>query len=67
MVQDTSKSGVPALLIGMGWVESFFGSLYFGSSWNTCPGFGVINAIGVMMIVLGYKLHIRDSFVAEEH
>jgi len=51
----------------MGWVESFFGSLYFGSSWNTGPGFGVINAIGVMMIVLGYRLHQKElAFLPRE-
>jgi hypothetical protein len=54
------KSGVPALLIGMGWVESFFGSLYFGSSWNTGPGFAVINGIGVMMIGLGAWLNLKE-------
>ena len=54
------KSGVPALLIGLGWLAVILGSFYFGSSWNTGPGFAVINAIGVMMIILGYKLHQKE-------
>ena len=54
------KSGVPALLIGFGWVSVFLGSVWLSSSWNSNPGFWVVAGSGVMMILLGYRLHRRE-------
>ncbi len=51
------RSGVPALMIGMGWVSTFFGGIWLSGSWNSGPGFWVVTGTGVMMILLGYKLH----------
>ena len=61
------KSGVPALLIGLGWVLVVIGSFYFGSSWNTGAGFAVDTGTGILMILLGVKLQIKevDTFSRE--
>ena len=34
------KSGVPALLIGLGWISLFFGSIFLGSAWSPIPDSG---------------------------
>jgi len=61
------KSGVPALLIGLGWLAVILGSFYFGASWNTGAGFWVVDATGILMIVLGVKLHLRElEFYSKE-
>lgn len=54
------RSGVPALLIGLGWISVILGSAWFGSSWNTGPGFAVVDGTGVMMIVFGVRLHMKE-------
>lgn len=54
------KSGVPALLIGLGWLAVILGSFYFGGAWNNGAGFWVVDATGIMMIILGVKLHIKE-------
>ena len=43
------KSGVPALLIGLGWLAVILGSFYFGGAWNNGAGFWVVDATGIMM------------------
>ena len=51
------KSGVPALLIGLGWVSLFFGSFLLGSAWTSNPGFWIVAGSGLLMVVLGYRLY----------
>ena len=53
-------SGVPALMIGMGWVSTFFRGIYTSGSWNSGPAFWVVTGTGVMMILLGYRLHTHE-------
>src|SRR2546422_7637245 len=50
------RSGIPALLIGLGWLESFVGGIYTSGSWNTSPAFYVVSGTGIMMIALGVWL-----------
>ena len=54
------RSGVPALMIGMGWVSTFFGGIWLSDSWSSGPAFWVVTGAGVMMILLGYKLHTAE-------
>lgn len=54
------RSGIPALLIGLGWLESFVGGIWLSSSWNTSPSFWVESATGIMMIALGTWLHTKE-------
>ena len=54
------KSGVPALLIGLGWVSVFLGGIWLGSSWNTGAGFWVVTGSGIMMVVLGSVLYKKE-------
>src|SRR6267378_6058218 len=54
------KSGVPALLIGLGFVLVFVCSVYLGSSWTTNAGSEVGAGTGIMMILLGAWLYKRE-------
>ena len=54
------KSGVPALLIGLGWISLFFGSFFLGSAWASNPGFWIVVASGFVMVGLGYRLYKRE-------
>jgi len=54
------KSGVPALLIGLGWISLFFGSIFLGSAWSSNPGFWIVVASGFVMVGLGYRLYKRE-------
>lgn len=51
------KSGIPALMIGLGWISTILSLFLYGSSANTNLAFWVGIATGVLMIVLGYRLY----------
>lgn len=57
------SSGIPALLIGLGWVSVFLGSIWLGTTWNSGAGFWVLASSGVMMILLGVWLYKRELAV----
>ena len=46
--------GIPALLIGLGWITVFFGAIPIGSAWASNAGFWVASGTGLLMIALGY-------------
>jgi len=46
--------GIPALLIGLGWITVFFGAIPIGSAWASNAGFWVAGGTGLLMIALGY-------------
>jgi hypothetical protein len=51
------RSGVPALMIGLGWISTTATLFLYGSSANSNLAFWVGIGIGVLMIVLGYRLY----------
>ncbi len=58
------KSGVPALLIGLGFVLVFVCSMWLGSSWMTNAGFWFGEGTGVMMIILGARIYWKELEVS---
>jgi hypothetical protein len=54
------KSGIPAFLIGLGWLSIFFGSIWLGTTWNSGAGFWVLAGSGIMMILLGAWFYKRE-------
>ncbi len=54
------KSGVPALLVGLGWLLLVF-AMWLGSSWNTNAGFWVGTIFGALMVAAGSLLHRSEA------
>ncbi len=54
------KSGVPALLVGLGWLLIVF-AVALGSSWNSNAGFWVATVFGAVMIALGSVLSWKET------
>jgi hypothetical protein len=52
------KSGIPAFLIGLGWLLILIGSLWFGENPNAA--FWVDVVVGFVMVVLGVVLHRKE-------
>jgi len=61
------KSGVPALMIGIGWISTVATLFLYGSSANTNVAFWVGTGVGVMMILLGYRLYKVELETLAQH
>ena len=59
------KSGVPALLVGLGWLLLVF-AIAIGSSWNTNAGFWVGVVGGALMVYGGFVAYGRQPRAPRE-
>jgi hypothetical protein len=55
------KKGIPALMIGLGWLSTLIVLVMFGSTAGSSAAFWVGSATGIMMILLGYRGYHRET------